>query len=395
MKYIVIIVDGASGWPVESLGGKTALDAAATPNLDQMARRATVGMTSTVPEGMEPSSACACMSVLGYNPRVFYKGRAAIEAKSLGISVEDDEVVFRANLVTLNDGKMSSYAAGHISSAESAAIIETLNEKLGAADRSFFPGVGYRHILKLKGHADTLNAACTPPHDIADQPVAEYLPQGDSNSLLRSIMADSEPILKDHPVNAARIARGEKPATGIWLFWGCGPLPDMPSFKDRYGINSALTSGVDLLRGLAQMQGMDILDIPGVTDNIDNNYRGQMAGALKALDDYDLVVVHVEAPDEAAHSGDTAGKVKALEDIDREMISQIRDYKKDKLRVLVMPDHPTPLAIRTHAAEPVPFMIWGSGVRITGARRFTEAEAQKTEMTVTEGHYLMSMVVRG
>lgn len=395
MKYMVIIVDGASGWPVESLDGKTSLDAAATPNLDQMARRATVGMTGTVPEGMEPSSACACMSVLGYNPRVFYKGRAAIEAKSLAISVEEDETVFRANLVTLNEGKMSSYAAGHITSKESAAIIEALNEKLGGPDRSFFPGVGYRHILKLKGHPDTLKATCTPPHDISDQPVTDYLPQGEGSELLRAIMMESELVLKDHPVNTARIARGEKPATGVWLFWGCGPLPEMPSFEDRYGISSSITSGVDLLRGLGQMQGMDILEIPGVTDNIDNDYHGQMAGALKALDDYDLVVVHVEAPDEASHAGDVAAKVKALEDIDREMISQIREYKKDKLRVLVMPDHPTPLSIRTHAAEPVPFMIWGSGVRITGARRFTEVEAQKTGMTVTEGHYLMSMVVRG
>lgn len=395
MKYVVLIIDGASGWPVESLDGKTSLEAAATPNLDQMARRATVGMTGTIPEGMEPSSACACMSVLGYNPRVFYKGRAAIEAKSMGIDVQPDEVVFRANFVTVKDDMMSSYAAGHISSAESASMIETLNEKLGTPDRQFFPGIGYRHILKLKGHPETLEAVCTPPHDISDQLIDSYLPQGESSDFLQSIMTASEDVLKDHPVNLERIARGESPATGVWLFWGCGPLPEMPSFEDRYGITSTITSGVDLLRGLGQMQGMDTLCIDGVTDNIDNDYSLQMEEALKALDTYDMVVVHVEAPDEAGHSGNTAAKIKAIEDIDRDMVGQLWDYKKDKLRVLIMPDHPTPLETRTHAAEPVPFMIWGSGVRTTGARRFTEVEAKNTGMTVTESHYLMSMVVRG
>ncbi|MEN8613976.1 cofactor-independent phosphoglycerate mutase [Dehalogenimonas sp. THU2] len=395
MKYVVLIIDGASGWPVESLGGKTSLEAAETPNLDQMARRSTVGMTGTVPEGMEPSSACACMSVLGYNPRVFYKGRAAIEARSLGIDIAPDEVVFRANLVTVTGGRMASYAAGHITSAESAMIIDNLNKELRTPDLEFFPGVNYRHLLKLKGHPETLKAVCTPPHDISDQPIEAYLPQGEGSELLRSIMTASEKVLRDHPVNLERKIRGELPATGLWLFWGCGPLPEMPSFQERYGVTSAITSGVDLLRGLGQMQGMDVLYIDGVTDNIDNDYAFQMEEALKALDVYDMVVVHVEAPDEAAHVGSAGDKVKSIEMIDRDMVSRLRNYTKDKLRVLVMPDHPTPLQTRTHAAEPVPFMIWGSGVRTSGARRFTEAEARSTGKTVAEAHYLMSQVVRG
>lgn len=395
MKYVVLIIDGASGWPVESLGGKTCLEAANTPNLDQMARRSTVGMTGTVPEGMEPSSACACMSVLGYNPRVFYKGRAAIEARSLNISVEPDETVFRANLVTITGGIMRSYAAGHITSEESVSVIKTLNDKLGNAGQQFFPGVGYRHILKIKDHPETLNAICTPPHDIPDQEVEPHLPRGEGSGLLRGIMSASMEVLKDHPVNLNRIAQGKLPATSLWLFWGCGPLPEMPSFTDRYGVSVALTSGVDLLRGLGQMQGMDVLCIDGVTDNIDNDYTRQMAEALKALDTYDMVVVHVEAPDEAGHAGNVEEKVKSIEAIDRDMVSQLRNYKGDKLRVLVMPDHPTPINIRTHAAEPVPFMIWGSGVRTSGARRFTETEAKSTGTIVTEAHYLMSMVVRG
>jgi 2,3-bisphosphoglycerate-independent phosphoglycerate mutase len=395
MKYIVLIVDGASGWPIESLGGKTSLEAASTPNLDQMARRATVGMTGTVPERMEPSSACACMSVLGYNPRVYYKGRAAIEARSLDIPIEADETVFRANLVTIEDGRMRDYSAGHIDSNDSSALIRFLNEKLGTPELTLYPGVGYRHILKLKGRPETLSAVCTPPHDISDQLIEGFLPTGDGSDILRSIIDASAEALKDHPINIARIARGELPATQLWLFWGSGQLPNMPSFKDRYGLSAAITSGVDLLRGLGQMQGMDVLCINGVTDNTDNDYAFQMEEALKALDIYDMVVVHVEAPDEAGHAGNAEEKVKAIEMIDRDMIGRIRDYNKDKLRVLIMPDHPTPLKIRTHASEMVPFLIWGSGVRTSGARRFTEAEAKATKLTVAEAHNIMSMVVRG
>ena len=395
MKYVVLIIDGASGWPVESLGGKTSLEAAVTPNLDQLARRATVGMAGTVPEHMEPSSACACMSVLGYNPRVFYKGRAAIEAKSLNIDIASDETVFRANLVTVEDGKMRDYSAGHIGSDESAALITYLNEKLGTPEVTFYPGVGYRHILKLKNRPEALSAVCTPPHDIPDQSVEGHLPRGEGSDILRKIMAASAGILKDHPINRARIARGELPATQLWLFWGSRPLPDMPSFKDRYGLAAAITSGVDLLRGLGQMQGMDVLCIDGVTDNSDNDYALQMEEALNALDIYDMVVVHVEAPDEAAHAGSAEEKVKSIEMIDRDMVGRLRAFNKDKLRVLIMPDHPTPLKIRTHAAEPVPFLIWGSGVRTSGARRFTETEATATKLLVAEAHNIMSMVVRG
>ncbi len=270
-----------------------------------------------------------------------------------------------------------------------------MNQKLGTAGQQFFPGVGYRHILKIKGHPEALNSICTPPHDIPDQVVEPHLPRGEGSELLRDIMTASAEVLKDHPVNLSRIAQGKSPATSLWLFWGCGPLPEMPSFTDRYGVSATITSGVDLLRGLGQMQGMDVLCIDGVTDNIDNDYVRQMEEALKALDTYDMVVVHVEAPDEAGHAGNVDEKVKSIEAIDRDMVGQLRNYKGEKLRVLVMPDHPTPISIRTHAAEPVPFMIWGSGVRTSGARRFTEAEAKSTGTTVTEAHYLMSMVVRG
>jgi len=393
MKYIVLIVDGAAGLPVKDKGGRTSLELAGTPNLDRMASGGYSGLARTVPGGMEPSSACACMSVMGYDPVKYYKGRASIEAFSLGIDVGDGEVVLRCNLVTVKDGKMRDYSAGHITSEEAAEIVKSLNEKLGGDAVRFYPGVGYRHILKLKGHEDALKAICAPPHDIPGRPVEEYLPKGEGSDILRDLMARAKPVLKDHPVNIARRERGELPATDIWLFWGSGRLPDVPSFKDAYGLSAALTSGVDLLRGLGKMAGMEILDIKGVTDGADNDNAGQMAGALEALKKHDLVVVHMEAPDEAGHGGSVEEKVKAIEKIDGEAVSLLLKYKGE-LRVLVMPDHPTPVTVRTHTPEPVPFLIWGKGVKAGGVRRFTEAEAKSTGVFIGEGYKIMEKLLQ-
>jgi 2,3-bisphosphoglycerate-independent phosphoglycerate mutase len=388
MKYIVLIIDGAAGLPIPERGGRTSLELAATPNLDKLAAEGYSGLARTVPTGMEPSSACACMSVLGYDPTVYYKGRASIEAASMGISVGTDEVVFRCNLVNVEDGKMRDYSAGHITSEEGAGLIKALNQKLGSDDIEFFPGVGYRHLLRLKGHREALRAVCTPPHDIPGRVVAEYLPRGGGSEILRDLMKGVESILKDHPVNTARRKCGLLPATDIWLFWGSGRLPPVPSFKEAYGLNAALTSGVDLLRGLGKITGMDILDIKGVTDGPDSDNVAQAKGALAALKKRDLVVIHIEAPDEAGHSGSVEAKVKAIEKIDREVVGALRQYKGD-LRLLVMPDHPTPIAVRTHTPDPVPFLIWGKGVDASGAKRFTEAEAARTGVFIGEGYKIM------
>jgi 2,3-bisphosphoglycerate-independent phosphoglycerate mutase len=388
MKYIVLIIDGAAGLPIPERGGRTSLELAATPNLDKLAAEGYSGLARTVPTGMEPSSACACMSVLGYDPTVYYKGRASIEAASMGISVGTDEVVFRCNLVNVEDGKMRDYSAGHITSEEGAGLIKALNQKLGSDDIEFFPGVGYRHLLRLKGHREALRAVCTPPHDIPGKAAAEYLPQGGGSEILRDLMKGAESILKDHPVNTARRKCGLLPATDIWLFWGSGRLPPVPSFKEAYGLNAALTSGVDLLRGLGKITGMEILDIKGVTDGPDSDNVAQAKGALAALKKRDLVVIHIEAPDEAGHSGSVEAKVKAIEKIDREVVGALRQYKGD-LRLLVMPDHPTPIAVRTHTPDPVPFLIWGKGVDASGAKRFTEAEAARTGVFIGEGYKIM------
>jgi 2,3-bisphosphoglycerate-independent phosphoglycerate mutase len=394
MKYCVLIIDGAADWALPERENKTCLELARTPNLDAMAQEGIVGMARTVPAGMEPSSACACMSVLGYDPQVYYRGRSGIEARSMGVPVAEDEVVFRCNLVAVRDGKMWSYSSGHITTQESHALIAAVSQKLGSDSVKFYPGVSYRHLCKIKGHPETLHATCTPPHDIPDKPVADYLPKGEGSDLLRDLMARSEPVLKEHPVNKSREARGDIPATTIWLFWGSGQIPEMPSFKQAYGLEAVMTSGVDLLRGLARMAGMDVLEISGVTDGMDNDYATQANGALKSLEKHDLVAIHVEAPDEAAHGGSIEEKIKAIERTDKEVVAQIRAWDSEPLRVLTLPDHPTPIKIQTHTDEPVPFLLWGPGFATNGAKRFTEPEASARNLSIEEGHNIMAMLVK-
>ena len=394
MKYCVVIIDGAAGWSLPQRGGKTCLELAKTPNLDAMAEEATVGLVRTVPPGMEPSSACACMSLLGYDPKVYYRGRSVIEAKSMGIPIEEGDVLFRCNLVAVRDGKMWSYSSGHISTEEAEQLIASLNENLGSDEVHFYPGVSYRHICKIKRYKDTLSSACTPPHDIPDKPIAGFLPGGLGSEFLRDLMERSVSVLEEHPVNVARRSRGDIPATMIWLFWGSERIPDMPPFKKVYGLDAALTSGVDLLRGLAKMVEMEVLNIPGVTDGLNNDYAAQAKGALEALKEHDLVVIHVEAPDEAAHAGAIDDKIEAIQKVDGEIVSRIRKCGRDAIRVLIMPDHPTPIKIQTHIDEPVPFMLWGKGFKANGAKRFTEAEANGTGVFIDKGYDIMGRLIK-
>ncbi len=393
MKYCVLIMDGAAGLPLQD-SGKTCLELSRTPNLDIMARSGQVGLARTVPLGMEASSACACMSLLGYDPTIYYRGRAGIEAKSMGIPVGPGDVVFRCNLVTVLDGKMADYSAGHISTAESYQLVAALNGDLGNDRIHFYPGVAYRHILKIVGREDTLGATCTPPHDIPGEPVAGYLPKGRGSEFLIGMMKRSEKVLLDHPVNKDRRTRGELPATTIWLFWGTGEITDMPPFQQVYGVKAAMTSGVDLLRGLAGMMGMTILELPGVTDGLDNDYATQIEGALAALQQHDLIVVHIESPDEAGHGGSIDEKVKAIESIDREIAGRLLAWHEYDLRVLIMPDHPTPIETRTHSADPVPFLLWGPGFKTNGALRLSEFEGYKTNLIIDPGYNIMEKLIQ-
>ncbi len=394
MKYCVLIIDGASGLPLPEHGGKTCLELAHTPNLDALAQEGMLGLARTVPPGMEPSSACACMSILGYDPRVYYRGRSAIEARSMGITVGDGEVVFRCNLVAVRDGKMWDYSSGRIGTDEARQLISSLNQSLGDDSIHFYPGVSYRHICKLTGREESLLANCTPPHDIPGKPIDRFLPTGPGSDLLRGLMKRSEAVLRDHPVNVERRARGDIPATMLWLFWGSGQVPALPAFKQVYGLEAVTTSGVDLLRGLARMAGMEVLDIPGVTGGLDNDYAAQAAGAVEALDGHDLVVIHVEAPDEAAHTGSVDDKVEAIQRVDREVVSRLRSWQADALRLLIMPDHATPIKVQTHTDEPVPFVLWGAGFAPNGAGKFTEAEAGKTGLFIDPGYNIMSRLIK-
>jgi len=332
------------------------------------------------------------MSVLGYDSKVYYRGRAGIEARSMGIPIGEGEVVFRCNLVAIRDGKMWSYSSGYISTDEARTLVAALNEGLGSNEVHFYPGVSYRHISKLKGYEDTLQASCTPPHDIPGQPIAEFLPRGQGSEVLRDLMARSEMVLQEHPVNIARRSREEIPATTIWLFWGSGQLPDMPAFQKIYGLDAAMTSGVDLLNGLAKIMGMAVLDIVGVTDNQDNDYAAQAIGALKALEEHDLVVIHIEAPDEAAHDRAIDDKIEAIQRIDGEVVSRLRAWRGD-IRLLIMPDHPTPIEVQTHVDDPVPFLLWGKGFSANGAKRFTEAEAKSAGLFIEEGYKIMDKLL--
>ncbi len=400
MKYVVLIVDGASGWPAAALGGRTALEAARTPNLDRLAQEGTTGTAENVPKGMEASSAVACMSVMGFDPAVYYAGRGPIEAAAMGIELEPGQVAMRCNLVTVAEGRMVSYSAGNISSAEAAELVGALELGLGDERLRFYPGVAFRHILTVRDGADILSTQFTPPHDVTDKAVEGHGPSGPGAELVDELTERSKSILAEHPVNKARIARGQPPATQIWLFWP-GTRPErVPDFAAANGGRSAaLTSAVDLLRGLAVQSGIDVLDLAGVTDDGENDFAGQMAGGLAALGDHDLVFVHVEAPDEAGHAGDAQGKVQAIEQVDALMVPQVTDadalarypWAKDhEVRLLVLPDHPTPLELKTHVAEPVPFVMWGPGFESNGARAFTEKEARATGFAVAPGHLLLS-----
>ena len=393
MKYLIMITDGAAGWLLEEYGSKTSLELAQKPNLDAIAREGLVGLVRTVPEGMEPSSACACMSIMGYDPCIYFSGRGPIEAKSMGIRLDKGEVAFRCNTVTVRDGRMRSFNAGHIRDTESHAIIQTLNDELGDTRVRFHPGVGYRHICTIRDGEACLMATCTPPHDISDKFTEEFLPHGPGSELLLDLMERSQTVLRTHPVNLRRESQGEVPATMIWLFWGGTRAPDFPPFSERFGLKAAMTSGVGLLEGLAELTGITVLKIPGVTDNIDNDYLSQGEGALQALKEHDVAFIHIEAPDECGHEGLTDEKIRSIEQIDELIISRIRSWEDDDLRVLILPDHPTPIEVRTHVSDPVPFVLWGPGFKSNGASSFTERSASSTGLVIEQGHTLMDMLV--
>lgn len=408
MKYIILLGDGMADRPHAKLGGKTCLQAAKTPNLDRLATLGQAGMVQTVPEGFPPGSDVANLSVMGYDPRTYYSGRSPLEAASIGVELGPDDVAYRCNLVTLRitGGKsaghrggrraiMEDFSAGHISTEEARLLIEELDGKLGSDRIRFYPGVSYRHLMVWKGGKDKIE--CTPPHDIQDKNIQDYLPCGEGDQIINALMEESTDLLLSHPVNTARQENGKRQANSIWL-WGQGKRPTMPTFKEKYGLQGAMISAVDLTKGIGIYAGFDVINVPGATGWIDTNYVGKAEHALFALKTRDLVYVHVEAPDEAGHAGDLDNKIKAIEDFDELLVGNIMHGMKqfDDYRILALPDHPTPVELRTHSSEPVPFVIYDNKhERKGGPVQYDERIAdRKDALIIKEGHTLMDYFLK-
>lgn len=392
-KYLVLIGDGMSDWAVESLGGKTPLEAAVTPNLDFMAQNGAVGMVQVVPVEMYPGSDVSNLSIIGYDPREVYTGRSPLEAASIGVTLADDDVAVRCNIVTIDgegaDSEMFDFSGGHISTADATELLLALKDAAAEKGVAFHPGVSYRHLMVWPGGSDAMTT--TPPHDIHGKKITEYLPSGEGAGLLIELMAISREIFPAHPVNVRRRAEGKKEANSIWL-WGQGKAPRMPTFQQKFGLSGAVVAAVDLIKGIGIYAGLDVIEVPGATGYIDTNFRGKAEYALKALEEKDFVLIHVEAPDEAGHNGSAPDKVRSIERIDAEMLGPILERAKaGDLGLLVLPDHPTPVKIRTHAQEPVPFVYYPAppSMQNAAARRYTEAEGRSTGLVVDSGTGLM------
>jgi len=394
MKYALIIPDGAADEPLEELGGQTPLQAAQIPNIDWISTHGRIGTVNTVPLGYTPGSDVAILSLVGYDPDEFYCGRAPLEAAAQNLQVGPDDIVFRCNLTTIADQVMVDFASGHISQKEAEALIADLNSELGTDRITFFPGVMYRHLMVIKDAAG-LQADCTPPHDIIDQPIAKHLPRGKDSKLLTDLMKRSQEILGNHPINETRRELGEAPASSIWL-WGHGPMPQMPTFHSRFSIRGACITAVDLVRGISTLIGWPLLEVAGATGYVDTNFQGKGQRAVQALDDFDLVVVHIEAPDEAGHNGNADEKIQTIMQIDELVVGPV--LKKLKTfpdwKILLLPDHPTPVSIRTHTATPPPFCIAGSGVTSLRQLTFCETNAENCDLHIDPGHELMEFFLK-
>ena len=396
MKYIVLLGDGMSDEKIDELGGKTPLQAAKTPNMDFMAKRGKLGLARTVPKGLPPGSDVANLSVFGYDPASCYTGRSPLEAASMGVALGKNDVAFRVNLINLHPHGskiyMQDYSAGHISTADGRELLEELQNHLGDDEFQFYPGVGYRHLLVWRNGKERITTV--PPHDITGKDIIDFLPKGEGADRLINLMNSSQMLFNNHPQYKRRLEDNQLPANSIWL-WGQGKSPQMATFSDKFGLSGAVISAVDLIKGIGIYAGLEIINVPGATGYIDTNYRGKAEAALKALAHKDYVYLHVEAPDEASHSGKLADKIRAIEDFDAlvvgpvlEGIKQFGDY-----RILCTPDHPTPVKRMTHTSEPVPFILY-SGEQLADERiaGYDEDSAAAAGLFVEEGFRLMEMI---
>lgn len=392
-KYAIIVPDGAADEPLEQFGNKTVLEAAYTPNMDQISECGRCGLVRTIPANMEPGSDVAQMSLLGYDPSHYYTGRAPIEAVARNIKLTPSDWVFRCNLVTIADGKMADHSAGHISSEEAATLVRQLEEHLGNKQVRFHAGISYRHLVVFKGL--DFDVRTYPPHDSIGTPVEKILPRGKGADVLINLMARSQQLFADHDINKVRKDLGENQVSSIWL-WGQGKTAWLESFQKRFGIRGAAITAVDLVRGLAKLVGFDLIEVPGATGFVDTNYRGKASAAIKALEQYDLVFIHIEAPDEASHSGNAEMKKKAIEQIDKHIVGPVLEAlrRHESWRILVMPDHPTPVRNGSHSPEPVPFAMAGHNINSVVSMPFSEANAARSGFRIDNGFELMEYFLK-
>jgi 2,3-bisphosphoglycerate-independent phosphoglycerate mutase len=410
MKYVVIVGDGMADYGIEGLGGKTPLMVAKTPHMDWLAQHGEIGLVRTIPDGFTPGSEIANLSIFGYDPHRYYTGRGPLEAASLGVRLDPKDIAFRCNLVTLHfEGSkilMEDFSAGHISDEEAKRIIIDLDREMGTKEVHFYPGVSYRHLMVFQNGAAKFSALdqleLTPPHDITGREIASFLPrvggsEGSGGDRILSLMKKSQELLKNHPVNLEREAKGLRLANSIWL-WGQGRSPQMTTLEERFGIEGYVISAVHLLKGIGILAGLKVLEVPGATGYFDTNYDGKAEYALKGLKEKDFVYVHVEAPDEAGHMGDLRLKIEMIETFDEKIVGAILKGLKgfERYRVLVLPDHATPLSMRTHAADPVPYVIYSSEeeLRNDSVEGFDEATARNSQVFIGKGFELIERFLR-
>ena len=401
MKYIMLVGDGMSDRPLKELGDNTVLESSRIPNMTFIAKEGRVGCAVTVPEALQPASDVANMALLGYDPRKYYSGRGPLEAANMGIKIKENEVAFRCNTVTIAEDKMADYSAGHITNKEARQVISTIDKKIGSNAIRFYPGISYRHLAVIDCDKAKLNkeelvkTACTPPHDILDKLIARYLPRGQASGFLTDLMLKSQDILNKLDINRVRIDLGENPANMIWL-WGQGVRPDMPLFKEKFGLTGSIISAVDLIKGIGKIIGLEPIDVPGATGYYDTDYLAKAKYALDALKEKEFVFVHVEAPDEAGHNGDVRQKILAVENFDKLVVGTILDEFKGKkgFRLIVLPDHATPIAVRTHTREPIPFAMYGEGVEKDKVDTYSESAAKNSKFFIEDGFKIMETFLK-
>ncbi|MCM8790355.1 MAG: cofactor-independent phosphoglycerate mutase [Candidatus Omnitrophica bacterium] len=401
MKYAILVGDGMSDYPVPELGGRTPLEVAKIPNMNDIAKNGMIGTVKTVPAGMKPASDIANLAIMGYDPKVYYTGRGPLEAANIGVELSANEIAFRCNLITANNDILADYSAGHISDRESKTIMEFLDEKLGSEKFKFYHGKSYRNLLVIKAKSeDELDGLrkcdCTPPHDISGRSISKHLPKGRLSEVLIKLMQESRLLLEKHEINKVRVDLGENPANMIWL-WGQGINPNMPTFKGLFGIEGAVISAVDLINGIGKLIGLEVIKVPGATGYYDTNYQGKGEYAVQYLKKKDYIFVHVEAPDEAGHNGDVREKIRAIENFDKFVVGQVWQYLRTvgEYRIMVLSDHATPVSVKTHVDDPAPFEVAGTGIDHNGFDVFSEANAMAAKLKFKSGSSLTERLIKG